>query len=72
MNDLTTSTPVGKFQKVCSNDSLNILQKKMGNQKDLAPYLSINQWDLEDLAEIYPGGEEEQKYVALLSWKSMM
>ena len=49
------------------------LQKKwVANRKDSAPYLGINQWDLEDLAEMYPGGEEEQKYVALLNWKSMM
>ena len=71
LNDLITSTPVGKFQEVCSNDFLKVFAKKMGNWKDLAPYLGINQWDLEDLAEMYPGDEEEQKYVALLSWKSI-
>ena len=43
----------------------------MENWKDLAPYLGINQWDLEDLAGLYPGNEEEQKYVALLNWKTI-
>ena len=71
LNDLITSTPVGKLQEVCSNDFLKVFAKKMGNWKDLAPYLGINQWDLEDLAEMYPGDEEEQKYVALLNWKSI-
>ena len=71
LNDLITHTPAGKLQEVCSNDFLKVFAKKMGSWKDLAPYLGINQWDLEDLAEMYPGDEEEQKYVALLNWKSI-
>ena len=71
LNDLITSTPAGKLQETCSNDFLKVFAKKMGSWKDLAPYLGINQWDLEDLAEMYPQDEEEQKYVALLNWKSI-
>ena len=71
LNDLITSTPGGKLQETCSNDFLKVFAKKMGSWKDLAPYLGINQWDLEDLAEMYPKDEEEQKYVALLNWKSV-
>ena len=71
LNNLITSTPAGKLQEVCSNDFLKVFAKKMGSWKDLAPYLGINQWDLEDLAGLYPGDEEEQKYVALLNWKSI-
>ena len=71
MNDLITNIPAGKLQEICSNDVLRVLAEKMGSWKDLAPYLGINQWDLEDLAERYPQGEEEQKYVALLNWKSI-
>ena len=71
LNTLITSTPAGKLQETCSNDFLKLFAKKMGSWKDLAPYLGINQWDLEDLAGMYPGDEEEQKYVALLNWKSI-
>ena len=71
LNDLITHTPAGKLQEVCSNDFLKVFAKKMGSWKDLAPYLGINQWDLEELAEWYPADEEEQKYVALLNWKSI-
>ena len=71
LNTLITSTPVGKLQETCSNDFLKVFAKKMGSWKDLAPYLGINQWDLEDLAERYPQDEEEQKYVALITWKSI-
>ena len=71
LNDLITSTPVGKLQEVCSDDFLKVFAKKMCSWKDLAPYLGINQWDLEDLAEMYPGDEGEQMYVALLNWKSI-
>ena len=71
LNNLITSTPVGKLQKICSNDFLKVFAKKMESWKDLAPYLGINQWDLEDLAERYPGDEEEQRYLALISWKSI-
>ena len=71
LNTLITSTPAGKLQETCSNDFLKVFAKKMGSWKDLAPYLGINQWDLEDLAEMYPQDEEEQKYVALITWKSI-
>ena len=71
LNNLITSTPIGKLQEICSNDCLKIFAKKMGSWKDLAPYLGINQWHLEDLAERYPGDEDEQKYVALITWKSI-
>ena len=71
LNTLITSIPAGKLQETCSNDFLKVFAKKMGSWKDLAPYLGINQWDLEDLAEMYPRDEEEQKYVALLNWKSI-
>ena len=71
LNDLITSTPVGKFQEVCSNDFLKVFAKRMSSWKDLAPYLGINQRNLEDLAVMYPGDEEEQNYVALLNWKSI-
>ena len=71
LNDLITNIPAGKLQEICSNDILKVLAKKMGSWKDLAPYLGINQWDLEDLAEVYPQDEEEQRYVALLNWKSI-
>ena len=71
LNNVITSTPVGKLQEICSNDFLRVFVKQMGSWKDLAPYLGINQWDLEDLAGMYPGDEEEQKYVALLNWKSI-
>ena len=71
LNDLVTNVPAGKLQETCSNDVLKVLAKKMGRWKELAPYLGINQWDLEDLAAMYPGDEQEQKYMALLNWKSI-
>ena len=71
LNDLITNIPAGKLQETCSNDVLKVLAKKMGSLKDLAPYLGINQWDLANLAGMYPGDEKEQKYVALLNWKSI-
>ena len=71
LNDLITSTPAGKLQEICSDDFLKVFAKEMGSWKDLAPYLGINQWDLEDLSEVYPGDQEQQKYVALLNWKSI-
>ena len=71
LNDLITNIPADKLQETCSNDVLKVLARKMGSWKDFAPYLGINQWDLEDLAGMYPGDEEEQKYVALLNWKSI-
>ena len=71
LNDLIANIPADKLQETCSNDVLKVLAKKMGSWKDLAPYLGINQWDLEDLAGMYPGDEEEQKYVALLNWKTI-
>ena len=71
LNELFTSTSAGKLQEICSNDFLKVFAKKVGNWKGLAPYLGIIQWDLEDLAGMYPGDEEEQKYVAVLNWKSI-
>ena len=71
LNDLITNIPASKFQETCSNDVLKVLAEKMGSWKELAPYLGINQWDLEDLAAMYPGDEQEQRYVALLNWKSI-
>ena len=71
LNDLITNIPASKFQEACSNDVLKVLAEKMGRWKELAPYLGINQWDLEDLAAMYPGDEQEQRYVALLNWKSI-
>ena len=71
LNDLITNIPADKLKETCSNDVLKVLARKMGSWKDLAPYLGINQWDLEDLAGMYPGDEEEQKYVALLNWKGI-
>ena len=70
LNDLITSTPARKLHETCSNNFLKEFAKKMGNWKDLAPYFGINQYDLEDLAEMYPADEVEQKYVALLNWKT--
>ena len=71
LNDLITNIPAGKFQETCSTEVLKFLAKKMGSWKDLAPYLGINQWDLEDLAGMYPGDDKELRYVALLNWKSI-
>ena len=71
LNDLITNIPASKFQETCSNDVLKVLAEKMGRWKELAPYLGINQWDLEDLAAMYPGDEQEQRYVALVNWKSI-
>ena len=71
LNDLITNIPASKFQETCSNDVLKVLAEKMGRWKELAPYLGINQWDLDDLAAMYPGDEQEQRYVALLNWKSI-
>ena len=71
LNDLITNISADKLQKTCSNDVLKEFAKKMRSWKDLAPYLGINEWDLKDLAEMYPGDEDEQKYTALLCWKEM-
>ena len=71
LNDLITNISTDKLQKTCSNDVLKEFAKKMRSWKDLAPYLGINEWDLKDLAEMYPGDEDEQKYMALLCWKEM-
>ena len=71
LNDLITNTPAGRLQETCSNDFLKKFAEKMGSWKDLTPYFGMNQWDLEDLAEMYPVDEKEQKYVALLNWKSI-
>ena len=71
LNDLITSTAVGKLQETCSDESLNELAKKMRSWKDLAPYLGVNEWDLEELEEAYPGDECEQKYLALQRWRTI-
>ena len=71
LNDLIASISADKLQKTCSNDVLKEFAKKMRSWKDLAPYLGVNEWDLKDLAEMYPGDEDEQKYVALLYWKEI-
>ena len=71
LNDLITNTPAGRLQETCSNDLLKKFAETMGSWKDLTPYFGMNQWDLEDLAEMYPVDEKEQKYVALLNWKSI-
>ena len=71
LNALITSIPADRLQETCSDDFLKVFVKKMGNWKDLAPYLGISELDLEDQAQTYPGDEEEQKYVALLNWKSI-
>ena len=71
LNALITSIPADRLQETCSNDFLKVFVKKMGSWKDLAPYLGISELDLEDQAQTYPGDEEEQKYVALLNWKSI-
>ena len=64
LNDLITSTPAGKLQEICSNDFLKVFSRKIQNWKDLASYLGISEWELEET-----GNEEEQKYMALLCWK---
>ena len=66
LNDLITSTPAGKLQEICSNNFLKVFSRKMGSWKDLASYLRISEWELEET-----GNEEEQKYMALLCWKRM-
>ena len=71
LNDLITSTPAGKLQETCSDDFLKDFAKQMGDWKDLAPYLGINNWDLIKLAEFYPGDEDKQKHRALLCWKEI-
>jgi len=71
LNNLIKNTPAGKLQEICSDGVLKELAKKMGSWKDLAPYLGINEWNLEELAEVYPGDDVEQKCVALLTWKGI-
>ena len=71
LNDLITCISVDKLQKTCSNAFLKEFAKKMRSWKDLAPYLGINEWHLNDLAEMYPGDEDEQKYKALMGWKGI-
>ena len=69
INDLITSSPPGKLQETCSDAFLKNFTKKIGNWKDLAPYLGINEWDLADLATMFPGDEVKQKYMAFVNWK---
>jgi len=71
LNDLITSISADELQKTCSNGFLKEFAKKMKSWKDLAPYIGINEWDLNDLAEMYPGDEDEQKYKALMGWKGI-
>ena len=71
LNDLITNISADQLQKTCSNDFLKEFAKKMKIWKDLAPFFGINEWDLKDLAEMYPRDEDEQKYVALLYWKGI-
>ena len=71
LTDLITGTAEGKLQETCSDESLKEFAKKMGNWKDLAPYLGVSEWDLEELEETYPGDECEQKYLALQRWRTM-
>ena len=71
LNDLITSISADKLQKTCSNGFLKEFAKKMKSWKDLAPYLGLNEWDLNDLVETYPGDEDEQKYRALVCWKEI-
>ena len=71
LNDLITSTPASKLQETCSNDFLRNFAKTMGDWKDLAPYLGINEWDLKKLAETYPEDEDKQKCRALVCWKEI-
>ena len=71
LNDLIACISVDKLQKTCSNAFLKKFAKKMRSWKDLTPYLGINEWDLNDLAEMYPGDEDEQKYKALMGWKGI-
>ena len=69
LTDLIKGTVVGKLRETCSDQSLKEFAEKMGSWKDLAPYLGISEWDLEDLEEIYPGDECKQKCLALQRWK---
>ena len=71
LNDLIASISADKLQKTCSNDVLKEFAKKMRSWKNLVPYLGVNEWDLKNLAEMYPGDEDEQKYMALLYWKEI-
>ena len=64
---LITNTPKGHLKKICSDNFLKKFSTMMGNWKDLAPYLGIS----EDLEEHYQQNEEEQIYVALLTWKEI-
>ena len=71
LNDIIASTPASKLHKTCSIDFLQMFSKKMTSWKDLVPDLGITRRDMEDLVDMYPGDEEEQKYTALLKWKRM-
>ena len=71
LNDLIASTPASELHKTCSNSFLEMFSRKMTSWKNLVPNLGVSRQDLEDLAEMYPGDEEEQKCAALLHWKRM-
>ena len=71
LNDLIISTPAGKLQETCSDVFLKDFAKQIGNWKDLAPFLGINEWDLKKLAKTYPLDEDKQKHRALVCWKEI-
>ena len=71
LNNLISNVPIGKLDKVCSNDFLRVFAKKMGSWKDLAPYFGINDWNINRLAETYPEDEDKQKLKALMCWKQI-
>ena len=53
---------------LCSEEFLKRLSKNIQDWKKLAPYFSIQEWNIEELVSNYPN-EDDQKYQALLCWK---
>ena len=53
---------------VCSEKFLKTFSKDLQDWKKLAPYLSIQEWKIEELEYKYPD-KDDQKYQALLWWK---
>ena len=53
---------------ICSKQFLKTFSKDLQDWKKLAPYLSIHEWNIEELVYNYPD-ENDQKYQALLCWK---
>ena len=70
LTNLLTSTPQGKLQGRCLDEDLHDLAISMQSWKDLAPYLGVNEWRVEEIEENYPN-EDDQKYLALICWKGM-